>query len=40
VTYHEWERLGTPRAKREHIAKLLERAKREDARRGESDSTC
>jgi hypothetical protein len=40
VTYHEWERLGTPRAKREHIAELLERAKREDARRGESDSTC
>ena len=40
VTYHEWERLGTPRAKREHIAELLERAKREDARRGESDLTC
>ena len=31
VTYHEWERLGTPRAKREHIAGLLERAAREDS---------
>ena len=30
VTYHEWERLGTARAKREHIAGLLERAARED----------
>ena len=31
VTYHEWERLGTPQAKREHIAGLLERAAREDS---------
>lgn len=30
VTYYEWDRLGTPQAKRAHIAELLKRAVEDD----------